>query len=195
MTAVTLPSPGLLTVADFLVLDEDERYRYELQEGVVMVTNKPVPRHQRVLARLIVALTPLLGADLILLPETPIDLGLVPPSAPGFVRVPDLVVVTRAGYERVDAEGGVLRGPEVVLAIEILSPSTRRVDIRIKHDEYADAGIGHYWMIDLDAEDGPALTACHLGGPFGYVDAEPVTGTFTTEEPFPARIDLSALLA
>ena len=85
------------------------------------------------------------------------------------------------------------RASEVVLAVEILSPSTRRVDTRIKHGEYADAGIRHYWMIDLDAADGPAVTACHLGGPFGYVDEGPVTGTFTTAEPFPAQLDLVAL--
>ena len=61
----------------------------------------------------------------------------------------------------------------------------------IKHGEYADAGIGHYWMVDLLG--GPALTACHLGGAFGYVDEPPVTGTFTTQHPFPARIELGAL--
>ncbi len=77
------------------------------------------------------------------------------------------------------------------LYVEVLSPGTRRVDTRVKHDEYADAGIPHYWMVDLAA--GAALTVCHLGGAFGYVDAEPVTGTFTTDVPFPATVDLSAL--
>ena len=62
----------------------------------------------------------------------------------------------------------------------------------IKRGEYADAGIGHYWMIDLDG--GPSLTACHLGGAFGYVDDEPVTGTFVADVPFPARLDLGVLL-
>ena len=37
------------------------------------------------------------------------------------------------------------------------------------------------------------LTACHLGGAFGYVDEPPVTGTFTTQHPFPARVELAAL--
>jgi hypothetical protein len=66
-----------------------------------------------------------------------------------------------------------------------------RTDQVIKHGEYAEAGIGHYWMIDL--AEGPALTACHLGGPFGYVDEPPVTGTFTTQHPFPVRLELAAL--
>jgi Putative restriction endonuclease len=94
-------------------------------------------------------------------------------------------------YLRVDAEGGFLRAGECVLAVEIPSPGSYRTDQAIKHGEYAEAGIGPYWMIDL--VDGPALTACHLGGPFGYVDEPPVTGTFTTQHPFPVRVDLGAL--
>ena len=46
-------------------------------------------------------------------------------------------------------------------------------------------------MVDLLG--GPALTACHSGGPFGYVDESPVRGTFSTQHPFPAQLDLGAL--
>jgi Uma2 family endonuclease len=77
----------------------------------------------------------------------------------------------------------------VLLVVEIHPTTTRRTDTKVKHAEYADAGIGQYWMVDL--LDGPSLTACHLGGEFGYVDAEPVRGEFRTQLPFPARIDLS----
>jgi hypothetical protein len=34
---------------------------------------------------------------------------------------------------------------------------------------------------------------CHLPGEFGYVDAAPVSGTFTADEPFPVRLDLDRL--
>ncbi len=47
-------------------------------------------------------------------------------------------------------------------------------------------------LLDVDL-GGPALTACHLGGAFGYVAEPPVTGTFTTQHPFPARVELAAL--
>lgn len=43
----------------------------------------------------------------------------------------------------------------------------------MKHDEYADAGIPHYWIVDLDA----------------------VTRTCTTREPFPVELDLTRLTA
>jgi Uma2 family endonuclease len=105
--------------------------------------------------------------------------------------VPDLVVVAAASYERVDTEGGVLLASDVILAVEIRSRSSRRTDSVIKYHEYADAGIDHYWMVELDGR--PTLTACHRAGEFGYADADPVQGTFTTDFPFPVRIDLDRL--
>lgn len=101
------------------------------------------------------------------------------------------MVITRASFDRVRADGGLLCAADVVLAVEILSTGSRRTDSVIKHGEYADAGIGHYWMVDLLG--GPSLTACHLAGEFGYADAGPVTGTFASEVPFPVRVDLTAL--
>jgi Uma2 family endonuclease len=189
------PLPGPLTVEEYASIPEDSDRCFELQEGAIVMCAKPVPLHQSALFAFCKQLDPQLPGELKLLLDVDVDLQLVPPSAPGTVRAPDFVVVTMAAFTRVRSEGGLLRAADVVLAGEMQSPSTRRVDTRIKHDEYADAGIGHYWMIDLDAAGGAGLTACHLGGPFGYVDDAPVTGTFTATEPFPAQIDLTALLA
>ena len=116
-----------------------------------------------------------------------IDLELVPAREPGTVRVPDLVVVTEASFQRVRDGGGLLRAADVLLAVEILARSTRRTDSVIKRAEYADAGIGHYWILDL--LDGPSLTGCHLAGEFGYADDPPVRGLFSMTDPLPARID------
>ena len=122
-----------------------------------------------------------------------VDLELAPPDAPGTVRRPDLVVARRSAAERVDREGEVYRAGDIVVAIEIVSPGSRRLDQRTKRDEYADAGIPHHWILDLDAP--VSLLACHLGGEFGYVDGGAVTGVFRAAEPFPVEIDLEALLA
>jgi Uma2 family endonuclease len=190
MTALPVPLRPL-TAAEYAELPEDSDHDYELQDGHVIMSAKPIPRHQRAVVQLILQISPQLPGHLELLPEVDLDMELAPPDQPGTVRVSDLIIVTREAYERVDQEGGFLRAGECVLAVEIHSPGSYRTDQAIKHAEYADAGIGHYWMIDL--AEGPALTACHLGGPFGYVDEPPVTGTFTTQHPFPARLDLGAL--
>ncbi len=152
---------------------------------------QPVPDHQDCLGELYVQLRSQTPPSLKVLLGVDVDLELVSPNQPGTVRVPDLVVVTRAGFLRVRAEGGLLRARDVVLAVEIHPATTRRTDTVIKHAEYAEAGIDRYWMVDL--LDGPSLTECHLAGGFGYVDADPVSGLFQSELPFPAHIDLSRL--
>ena len=181
-----------MTAVEYAALPEDPDHDYELQDGHVIMSAKPIPRHQRACAELYVQLRTQMPAHLQALVDVDVDLELAPPTHPGTVRAPDLVVVTREAYRRVDEEGGLLRAAECVLAVEIQSPGSYRVDQRIKYDEYADAGVRHYWMIDLLG--GPSLVACHLGGPFGYVDAAPVTGVFTTQHPFPLGVDLEALL-
>lgn len=179
-----------MTAAEYAELPEDEDARYELQEGMRVVGPRPRPVHQDCLGELRTQISAQLSRMKVLI-EVDIDLELTPPEQPGTVRVADLVVVSREAFDRVGVEGGFLRASEVLLAVEVLSPGSRRTDSRIKHDEYADAGIGHYWMIDLD--DGPSLTACHLAGEFGYVDAAPVRGEFGTDTPCPLRIDLDGL--
>lgn len=183
--------PRLLTVAEFAELPEAPDGRYELQEGRLVMSPSPVPEHQLCLQELQFQLRDQLPGHLRSVPEIDIDLGLVTPDRPGFARVPDLVVVGADALARRRHEGGLLRASEVLLVVEILSTGSQRTDRVIKHGEYADAGIGHYWIVDL--LDGPSVTACHLGGAFGYVDAPPVTDVFAADEPFPVRLDLGRL--
>ena len=182
----------LLTVAEYAALPEDDQHRWELQEGIMVGSPSPAPRHMIVMAGLIVRLTGQLPADLQIIPDVDIDLDLVPPDEPGSSRRPDLIVVDRAGVDRVDRDGGLIRASEVRLIVEIVSPGSKRKDNVIKRGEYADAGIPHYWIIDPD----PLLSLldCHLAGPFGYQDGGDVTGTFVTTTPFPIRIELDRLL-
>jgi Uma2 family endonuclease len=181
-----------LTAAEYAALPEDtDGVRYELQEGWVMMAPRPIPDHQRGIRDLGRQLIPQLPTFEVL-PEVDIDLQIAPPDRPGTVRVPDLVVVSRSAVERVRRERTLLRAGEVLLAVEILSPGSTRIDTLMKHHEYAEAGIGHYWIVDL--EDGPSLTACHLAGEFGYRNAAPARGEFVTDAPAPLRIDLTALL-
>ena len=70
-------------------------------------------------------------------------------------------------------------------------PGSKRTDHVAKRADYADAGIPHYWIVDLD--DPISLVACHLDGELGYIDGGAVTGVFDTTEPFPVRLDLGAL--
>ncbi|MBL8927220.1 MAG: Uma2 family endonuclease [Pseudonocardia sp.] len=197
MTALPLPPQRLpLTVAGYVALGEDpDGVRSELQEGNLVMSPTPVPEHQIAIMRLARQLEDRVPSALELVPDVDIDLQLVAPDRPGTVRAPDLVAVTRKALARRRSEGGVLRAAEVALAVEVISPGSDRMDRVVKRDEYADAGIPHYWIVDLgEPGDRPQLTAHHLAGEFGYADAGPVNGVFAATEPFPVRIDLDALL-
>lgn len=124
--------------------------------------------------------------------EVDIDLELVPPDQPGLVRRPDLVVIDAKAVDRVDRDGGLLRASDVLVVVEIVSAGSRRLDHVVKRSEYADAGIGHYWIIDID--NPVTLLDCHLAGPLGYVDGGSINGTFATTAPCPIRLELDRLL-
>ncbi|ANY10053.1 hypothetical protein AFB00_13665 [Pseudonocardia sp. HH130630-07] len=187
-----MPALHLLTVADYLEIGEVEPGHTELVEGQVLMSPGPAPDHGHAALELAFQLRGRVAADTEVLVEVDVDLGLVPATAPGTVRRPDLVVVDRDARRRVRSEGGVVRAAEVRLVVEIVSPGSRRLDHVTKRGEYADAGIAHYWIVDLG--DPVSLLACHLAGEFGYADGGVVTGRHTATAPFAATVDLDTLL-
>ena len=66
--------------------------------------------------------------------------------APSTVRAPDIAVVART-----DDDGTELTGEDVLLAIEV-SHSTLKEDLERKRIHYAQAGIRHYWVVDVEGE-------------------------------------------
>jgi Uma2 family endonuclease len=187
-----VPPHRLLTVADYLEIGEVEPGYTELVEGRLLMSPSPTFRHSRGGARLWAALDAQLPAELVAVMDVDVDLQLGPEDGPGTVRRPDVIIVHRTATERVDREGGVFRASEVLLAVEVVAPGSRRMDHVLKRAEYADAGIPHYWIVDPD--EPVSLIACHLAGELGYMDPGAATGVLRAGEPFPVEIDLDALL-
>ncbi len=187
-----LAPPQLLTVAEYLELGETEPGYSELVEGRVVMSPSPLADHNHAGFETALQLRPQLPSHLEIILDIDVDLELVPPDQPGFCRRPDLILVNREARLRQRREGGVTRASDVILVMEVLSPGSRRTDGTIKRAEYADAGIPHYWIVDLGER--VSLLACHLAGDFVYVDGGTVTGRFTTTDPFPLILDLDALL-
>lgn len=184
--------PHLLTVAEYAALGEIETGYTELQEGRLLMSPSPRPAHNIASKRLTFQLEEQLPPEYEVIQDVDIDLELAPPAQPGFSRRPDLIVAHRAGVRRAQRSGGFIRAAEVVLAVEILSPTSYRMDTVVKHGEYADAGIPHYWIVDID--EPASLVACRLSDDDrGYTDAPEAKHRFTTREPFPAEIDLDRL--
>src|SRR5437899_8554353 len=83
MTALTQPPGRLLTIADYAALGEDDRNRWELQEGNLVMSPSPTPRHMVAAAELYSQLRSQLPADLRAVPDVDLDVQLVPYGQPG----------------------------------------------------------------------------------------------------------------
>ncbi len=148
MTAVTaLPFSRPLTRADLEDLPDDG-HRYELIDGTLIVSPGPQLPHQDMVGNL----------HLLLRAGCPPHLKVV--LAPFAVALaddtevqPDLLVAPREQFTRQELPGGPL------LAVEVLSPSTRRVDLLLKRDRLQSAGVPSYWLVD---PDGLSVTVLEL---------------------------------
>lgn len=139
MTAVLTMPRGPWTRADLAGIPDDG-HRYELIDGLLLVTPAPRVVHQDVVANLLVLLKNADRPDSLKVLTAPVDVVL----SDDTVVQPDLIVAPRAQFTDTDLPGAPL------LAVEILSPSTRRVDQILKRDRYRAAGIAAYWIVDPD---------------------------------------------
>jgi Uma2 family endonuclease len=137
------------TAADVRVLMDESRAwpRYELIAGELVVTPAPGSAHQLAVLEIAILLAAYVDRDSLGVAVTsPADLEL----RPGTITQPDVFVIpadTRIA-------GEVLQWPDVkglLLAVEVLSPSSVRVDRVEKRDFYLDSGVAEYWIVDLDA--------------------------------------------
>lgn len=174
-----------LSLDEWDALPEDTTHRYELAEGVMQVSPRPTPKHQRVLRRLANALEGQLPSRYEALAEVEVSLF---GAELATVRIPDIVVAPRSVA---DSEVARCTAADVLLAVEIISPGSARTDRIVKLAEYADAGIAHYWIVDLDK---PATITAYLLVDGDYELVAEATDKLTLAEPVPLDIDVSALL-
>ena len=171
---------GPFTRADRDALPDDG-YRHELLDGVLLMTPSPVTRHQDVVLRLAILLTqhaPRFAKVLV----APFDVVL----GDRTVLEPDVVVARRG-----DVTDKNLLGPPL-LAVEVLSPSTRLFDLGRKLQLLEEAGCPSYWVVD---PVGPELVAWELRDG-SYVEVARITGaeSWTTTAPFTVTVSPVDLL-
>jgi len=134
-----------ITTIEALLALPDDGMRHELLDGEHVVTPAPTYGHQDLLMRLIAAvLAALRGREDLKLLASPADLVLRPRT----LVQPDLFVI------RVNPAAPPASWQDVgvpVVAIEILSPGTAARDRGAKRRIYQRAGVGEYWIVDLDA--------------------------------------------
>ncbi len=117
--------------------------RYELIDGVVVMSPSPLPRHQKLSAFLTAGLVDAARAQpgLEFFPDTDVVF-------PGdTVYRPDLVVYAPGRLPRVPER--LTAVPDLV--VEILSPGTKPLDLITKRGDYERFGVAEYWVLDPDA--------------------------------------------
>lgn len=120
----------------------DDGNRYETVHGELLVTPAPRAEHQYVVTNLVVRLGNYLGLY-------PIGQVLLSPAdiswTPDVLVQPDVFVVAKDEARTLEWN----RMRTLLLAVEVLSPSTTRSDRFTKRRVYQEFGVSRYWIVDI----------------------------------------------
>lgn len=169
--ALLFPAQGEWTEEEYFGLSGSRLV--ELSNGGIEVLSMPTTSHQRIVAalyRLLAACVEPAGLGTLLFAPLRVRMW------PGKVREPDLVFMRSEHEERIGEQAW--EGADLVVGV--ISPDDRRRDTEIKRREYAQAGIGEYWIVDPD-ERSILLLSLEDGR---YTEL----GSFRDETPFPSRM-------
>lgn len=187
MVAMTTTGPwpvaGQLFTVDDLERTPDDGRRYELVDGVLIVSPAPQVPHQLVLAELIFLLHGACPPGLFAVPGPGVRMSV------DTELIPDLVVIRQDQL----AETRVTRAP--LLAVEIQSPSTALFDLNTKKAGYERFSIESYWVV-VPNVDRPELIAFELREG-RYEEIAHVTGgkPFRATRPFEVEVVPARLVA
>ncbi len=134
------------TVAEVLEFPSDGN-RYELVDGELLVTPAPRFRHQEVLGEVFSLLHQYLRSNprgKVLLSPADITWG-----SDHDLAQPDIFVVAAEEARDPDTKWEAIR--TLLLAVEIISPSSTRYDRVTKRRLYQRRGVAAYWVVDPDA--------------------------------------------
>lgn len=163
------------TVEDLDRLPDDGR-RYELLDGVLIVSPRPTTVHQLAASLLTTRLTIACPDDFHVVAEPAVQLS---------VRTefdPDIVVVRREDV------GGAKFWTAPLLTVELRSPSTAIIDRNAKLAAYEAFGVASYWIFDPDPEQ-PQLTVFELHeGRYQQIAQATGPNALRVERPFPVEL-------
>ena len=132
------------TVERVLALPEDGN-RYEVVDGELLVSPAPSLFHQVAVAALARILDPFVNAHRLgCVLHSPADIEF---DERTLVQ-PDLFVAPLIEGRRPRSWKEIM---QLLLAVEVLSPSTARADRQVRRRRYQRHGVAEYWIVDLEA--------------------------------------------
>jgi Uma2 family endonuclease len=172
-----------MTVKDMANMPDDGN-RYELDEGMLIVSPAPYNNHQIVTDNLYFILRVARSAEFIVVTGPGINLSELQH------RIPDVAVIRKEGFE----VGRVFESRPPVLAIEVASERTKLYDRTRKKTVYEQYGVEFYWIVNPDLAR-PDITAFSLVDGKYQQNGYAVGGQkFVTEVPFPVSFAPAQLL-
>ncbi len=175
-STVGRPHAGPWTEIEYLALAPTGE-RIELLDGALVVTPAPASDHQQYLTRLATLLEGGAPDQLEVVEAVTVRVG------PSRLLIPDLIVTTRAGRVTV------FDPADLILVVEVVSPSTTTMDRVVKPQLYAAAGVPTYLRVELTAPPGPEWHLFTLG-PRGYTEALSASAGERLRLPPPLSLDL-----
>ena len=132
------------TVERVLALPDDGN-RYEVVDGELLVSPAPSLFHQVAVAALARILDPFVSAHRLgYVLHSPADIEFDDRT----LVQPDLFVAPPVERRRPRSWKEIR---QLLLAVEVLSPSTARADRQVKRRRYQRHGVAEYWVVDLEA--------------------------------------------
>lgn len=170
-----------ITLAEHYAAGEDQGLRRELVDGVLIVSPFASARHALATQRLNMLLSAACPDDLLVLGTINVDME------PATNLEPDLVVIRPEDIDRPATQ------VRPLLVVETLSRSTRRFDLTLKRQIYAEMGIPSYWLVDINE---PSVLVLELGPDGGYDERSRVVDADTCqlERPFPVTFAAAQLV-
>ena len=165
--ALLVPPSRYWTFEDLAGLPDDGS-RHEIIDGSLLVSPPPTVRHQVVAHHVARVLEDAASSGQRVVPAAGV---LVQNGDAATYLVPDVLLVSAAALA---ADAKVLDPDDVLLAVEVVSPSTVTRDTVTKRTVYARLGIANYWLVD--AATPGRVTALTLGSHGAYVEAAVAVG-------------------
>ncbi len=173
-------------LATWRAFDAPDGFRVEISEGALRMYGLPAGRHGKIVAIIHRSLVSALTEE-----HTVFQMVGVLITALEKLYIPDLVV---AALDALDDES-LLDPADVLLAVEVTSPSNARIDRAEKLAAYGGAGVHTYLLVDRVGRN-PAVTlyADPVDDQYQHIVRVPFGQTIHLPAPFDIDLDTSQLL-
>lgn len=147
-------TPVKLTFEEYLAYDDGTDNRSELVDGQLVMVPLPTADHSDVIDLLFDTFRAQISLHKhpwIVKRDVGVYTGTNPVTGKERSRTPDLCVITNVQWAELKADKtspAVLRTPPL-LAVEVVSPGSKKTDYEAKESEYKTKRVTEYWIVDL----------------------------------------------